>query len=72
MYLLRLSDPADLVRVCEFLRSAHVQAHVSADDTVSASIPGAPTPLHERREIMGYVATWNALNPGSNVELLEG
>ena len=70
MYLLRLSEPADLARLCEFLRSAHVRADAATDDTVSASMPGAPTPLHERREIMGYVTTWNALNPGSVVELV--
>ena len=69
MYLLRLSEPADLARVCDFLRGAHVDAHASGDDIVSASIPGAPTPLHERREITGYVTTWNALNPSSTLEL---
>ena len=71
VYLLRLSQPDDLVRVCEFLRSAHVCAQTQDDGTVTASIPGAVTPLHERREIAGYVTTWNALNPGSRLVVLE-
>jgi hypothetical protein len=71
VYLLRLSHPDDLLIFCDFLRRVHVAAEAVADDMVSASIPGAPSPLHERRELMGYVATWNALNPGCHVELVE-
>jgi hypothetical protein len=71
VYLLRLSEPDDLARVCEFLRRVHVDAQARADGTVSVAIPGAASPLHERREITGYLTTWNALNPGSSLELFE-
>ena len=71
MYLLRLSEPDDLARVCEFLRRVHVDAQARADGTVSVAIPGAASLLHERREIAGYITTWNALNPGSSLELFE-
>ena len=71
VYLLRLANSNDLQRVCDFLRSAHVDAYAEGPDTVAVSIPGAATELHERREVTGYVATWNALNPGSTLELVE-
>jgi hypothetical protein len=69
VYLLHLSHPADLDRVCDFLRSVHLLVETNEDGTITAAAPGAPTPLHERREIDGYVTTWNALNPASPVRL---
>jgi hypothetical protein len=71
VYLLHLSHSTDLDRVCEFLRSVHLLVETNEDGTITAAAPGAPTPLHERREIDGYVTTWNALNPGSPVRLVE-
>jgi len=69
VYVLRLSDPEALEALCEFFRRVHVAAQPAPDGTVRASIPGAASDLHERREIAGYVTTWNALNPHSTVEL---
>ena len=69
MYFLRLSDPEALDSLCDFLRRVHVVARPAPDGTVSVSIAGAASPLHELREIAGYVTTWNALNPHSVVEL---
>jgi hypothetical protein len=71
VYVLTLSDPDALERLCEFLRRVHVDGRPALDGTVQASIPGAVSPLHERRELAGYVTTWNALNPHSTLELLE-
>jgi hypothetical protein len=71
VYLLRLSEPDDLARVCEFFRRVHVDARPRPDGTVSVAVPGAASPLHERRELTGYITTWNALNPGSSLELVE-
>jgi hypothetical protein len=71
VYLLHLSHPNDHDRVCVFLRSVHLQVQQNEDGTITASCPGAPTPLHERREIGGYVTTWNALNPASPITLVE-
>ena len=67
---IRLSRPVDLDSFCAFLHAVHVHAEPADDGSVRASIPGASTPLHERREIAGYVTTWNALNPGRAVEVL--
>lgn len=71
MYLLRLSDPDALSDVCAFFRRVHVDARARGDGMLTAAIPGAPSSLHEWREITGYVTTWNALNPGATVELLD-
>jgi hypothetical protein len=68
---LRCSDPNDLLPVCEFLRGVQVDARPGGDGTVSVFAPGATSALHERHEISGYVSTWNALNPGRYVELIE-
>lgn len=71
MYLLHVSHPADLDRVCAFLREVHLHVEENEDGTITATAPSAPTPLHERREIDGYVTTWNALNPARPVRLVE-
>ncbi len=71
VYVLRLSHPNDLDRACAFLRSVQLHARVNEDGTITVTAPGARTPLHERREIGGYVTTWNALNPASPIGLSE-
>jgi hypothetical protein len=71
VYVLHVSRPDDLDRVCAFLRSVQLRVDPQDDGTITASAPGARTPLHERREISGYVTTWNALNPGCPVRLVE-
>jgi hypothetical protein len=70
VYLLRVSQPNDFDRVCAFLRTVHLSVQANDDGTIIVTAPGARSPLHERREISGYVTTWNALNPGSPVELV--
>lgn len=72
MHLLRLSLLSDVERFCAFLRDVHVQVHGVDGADVTASIPGAQSPLHEGRELAGYVTTWNALNHGSLVEIVPG
>ena len=71
MHRLRIFRSDDVDRFCEFVHA--VQVHVDAidDAIVTASLPGAVSELHERREIDGYVTTWNALNPTSYVEIAE-
>jgi hypothetical protein len=71
VYLLHVFCPKDLDRVCVFLRSVHLHVEENTDGTIIATAPGAPTPLHERREVNGYVTTWNALNPSSPIRLVE-
>lgn len=64
MLLISLPDPAAVDAFCTFLRQVHVRVEDVDGATVRASVPGAQSDLHERREIHGYVVTWNALNPG--------
>ena len=73
VYVVHVSDPKDLDRVCSFLRSVHLSVDRQEGDTVMVTVtaPGAATPLHERREIGGYVTTWNALNPASPITMVE-
>jgi hypothetical protein len=71
VFLLRVTHPKDLDRVCVFLRGVHLHVQTNEDGTITATAPGAPTPEHERREVSGYVTTWNALNPGRPVSLVE-
>ena len=71
VYLLHLSHPEDRDRVCVFLRSVHLAVQENADGTLSATAPGSRTPLHERREVGGYVTTWNALNPSSPITIVQ-
>ena len=69
--MFHLYDSNDLDRVCIFLRSVQLLVHENPDGTITVTAPGAQTPLHERREISGYVTTWNALNPASPITLAE-
>ena len=71
VYVLHVSRPSDLDRVCVFLRSVHLHAEENEDGTITVTAPGASTSLHEQREISGYIATWNALNPRNPVTLVE-
>lgn len=71
MLHLRLSDLAHLDRVRNFLAAVHVQVHSVEGLELLVSVPGAASPLHEQREIAAYVITYNALNPGFGLELVE-
>lgn len=64
-----LVDEAAVELFCAFLRKVHVQIDDVRGATVFASVPGAHSELHERRELDGYVVTWNALNPGREARL---
>jgi hypothetical protein len=71
VYVLHVSHGTNLDRVTAFLRSVHLHVHENEDGTITVTAPGAPTPLHERREISGYVTTWNALNPATPISVVE-
>jgi hypothetical protein len=71
VYVLHMTHPNDFDRVCSFLRSVHIDLRDNGNGTITVSAPGAPTPLHERREINGYVTTWNALNPAHPIRLVQ-
>jgi hypothetical protein len=71
VYVLHVSHPNDLDRVCVFLRSVQLHVQENEDGTITTTAPGARSPLHERREINGYVTTWNALNPTCPIRLVD-
>ena len=68
---MRISRADDVERFCEFLHAVQVRVDSVEGTAIAASLPGASSALHERREMSGYVTTWNALNPGSLVELAD-
>jgi hypothetical protein len=72
VYVVHVSDPKDLDRVCIFLRSVQLSVDPNDDGTVTVTAPGARTAVHEQREIGGYVTTWNALNPASPITMVQG
>jgi hypothetical protein len=66
-----LARADDLQPFVEFLRTVHVRVVSARGTVVVAEVPGAPSPLHEHRELAGYVATWSALNPGRGATLAD-
>jgi hypothetical protein len=64
-----LANLEDVAAFCDFLHKVRVEVVDTDGMTVRAQLPNAPSPLHERRELAGYVVTWNALNPGRQAEL---
>jgi hypothetical protein len=71
VFVLQVSHANDLGRVCVFLRNVHLDVREREEGTITVAAPGARSPLHERREISGYVTTWNALNPASPISVVE-
>ena len=70
MLRIRLGNHLHTALLCEFLRGAGVGVERTSDpDLLSAWLPGAPSPEHERRELTQYVETWLRLNPGAEAEV---
>jgi hypothetical protein len=69
--LIRLAEQADVHRFCEFLRAAQVRVTNNGAGYVDAHLDDPVTDFHELRELIGYVITWNALNPRDQVEVVE-
>jgi hypothetical protein len=67
---LQLSPAVDLDHFCDFLRAVQVEIEQIDEHVLHIGVPGAISDEHERRELTGYVTTWNALHPGLRVEIL--
>ncbi len=65
-----VDDEAKLEALLDFLRAVQVHVLDVRGAAVKVELPGAPSPLHEHRELAGYVTTWNALN-AAHAELVE-
>ena len=69
---IRVRIPAHADALRHFLRAVRVDVRRTGDPSVvAAAVPAAPTSVHERRELQGYVSTWNALNPGKEARLVD-
>ena len=71
MLTVLLANLEDVAAFCDFLHKVRVEVVDTDGIAVRAQLPNAPSELHERRELAGYVVTWNALNPGRHAELAE-
>jgi hypothetical protein len=69
--LIRLAQHANVERFCEFLCTAQVRVVNDGSGYVSVHMEDPVTGFHELRELIGYVITWNALNPRDRVEVVE-
>jgi hypothetical protein len=66
-----LERAEDVDDFCAFLRAVNTTVTSRHGTTVDAHVPNASSELHERRELKGYVVTWNALNPGRTATVID-
>jgi hypothetical protein len=62
---IRVSDPALLDNLKDFLESAECRVRGVGSVTIDVGMPRAPSPQQARREIAIYLRTWQVMNPGS-------
>jgi hypothetical protein len=66
---IRLSDPDLMPDLLAFLRKAQCVVEATGRDTVRASVPQALHDEQARLELALYLSVWQALHPGSDVNL---
>jgi hypothetical protein len=69
LHRIRVNDLRDPAAFRSFLSEARVHVEDGEGPVILARCPGARSESHERNELAGYVATWNALNPSRPVVL---
>ena len=69
--LIRLSEGADSARFCRYLGEVGATVEDLGHGFVVGGVVDPVTEFHEVRELIGYVLTWNALNPRDPVEVVE-
>jgi hypothetical protein len=67
----RISDPALLRDLLDFLRRAECVAEQANADTLDVFIPQAPSAAQARREVDLYLASWRARHPGVAADVLD-
>jgi hypothetical protein len=70
MYTVLVRDLRDRERLCAFFRDVRVCVLGTEGNRIEVKVPQSVSPLHAKRELSGYVITWNALNPGAYAELV--
>ena len=68
---IRISDPSHLPDLIEFLGRASCVAVHSKGRAVDVDLPHAPSGDQARRELGLYLAAWQGLHPGVQVDLGE-
>jgi hypothetical protein len=63
----RISDPSYLGDLEQSLRAAECAIEQVGPHELEVSVPGAPNDEQARREILIYLETWKAMNPGVDV-----
>lgn len=66
---IRLTDPAHLRDLADFLRRAECAVEQTNTNELDVEIPRAPDVAQARREVSIYVATWQARHPGINAQI---
>jgi hypothetical protein len=66
---IRLTDPARLGDLADFLRRAECAVKQVNNTELEVEIPRAPTAAQARREVSIYVAAWQARNPGIDARI---
>jgi hypothetical protein len=67
---IRISDPALLDDLKDFLESAGCRIRGVGPVTIDVAMPRAPSLEQARREIAIYLKTWQAMNPGSYARIV--
>jgi hypothetical protein len=67
---IRLDDPSSLEDLRDFLRRAGCLADPVGPDTLEVTVPRAPSPEQERRELEIYLAVWRARFPDAGADLV--
>lgn len=68
---IRLSDPAYVYDLIDFLRRAEIIAVESAGKTIEAHVPRLDDQAQARRELRLYLRTWEAMHPDVTAELVD-
>jgi hypothetical protein len=68
---IRLTDPALLRDLADFLRRAECAVEQANNNELEVGIPGASDAAQARREISIYVATWQPRNPGIDAQIVD-
>jgi hypothetical protein len=67
---IRVSDPALLEDLKDFLESAECRIRRVGPVTIDVAMPRAPSPEQASREIAIYLKTWQAMNRGSYARIV--
>jgi hypothetical protein len=68
--IVRVPRDEDVDEFCSFLTAVGVRATAGPHGFITVRVPAAVTIEQEKRELEGYVSTWNALKDDAPVEVI--